>query len=324
MGKVFKVCGTKSNTMGFEKDVSNSWDDFSSKISLSYALNDNNNIYALYSEGFKAGGFQHDARSLNTLLDNFVESENATNIELGWKASYDRFRFALTLFDMENTNKAGNNQVPCGVGSTGNCNVILNTGGVRNSGVEFEYAWAASESLEVGGNIASYSPEFMAGSFQGGMFDPATGTFAGEDISGTVPGSSPEFTYYLYGDYQWSLNNGSSIRLRADVNHRDSMWSANGASNRDGFNMAGTDFMYRRPELDKIGMSLTWTNADDDLSISFWGRNLDDDPDFINFGPGIGFIFNKGQAGPDGGTVRSKPVGRTGRKQIGLSANFGF
>lgn len=327
MGAVYNVCGSATNTMGFDQNVSNSWTDTSGKVSLSWALNDNNNIYGLYSEGFKGGGFQHDARNLATLLDNFVAPETAENYELGWKMSYERFRGALTVFQQKQLNAQANNQVPCGVGSTGNCNVILNTGGVETTGIEFEFAVAATEALEIGGNIASYDPEFLPGSFQGSMFNAVTGEFSGEDISGLVPSNSPQFTYYLYGDYQWVLGSGGSIRLRADVRHRDRMWSQNGATNRDGLNASGTDFQYIRPEIDKIGLSLTWTNADDDISVSLWGRNLDDEVDYINTGPGIGFIFNRGAPNPGSDApsgVRQRPVGRTGRKQVGVSASFSF
>ena len=139
-----------------------------------------------------------------------------------------------------------------------------------------------------------------------------------------MPSSSPELTYYIYGDYLWTLGNGGSIRLRADLNHRDRMWSQAGEANRDGLNLAGSDFMYIRPEIDKIGFNLAWTNAADNLTVSLWGRNLDDDPDYINTGPGIGFIFNRGQPGVLGNRVRSRPVGTTGRKQVGLTANYRF
>ena len=324
-GMTYLVCGTEQNTMGFDDVVSNSWDDFSGKISLSYAVNDNNNIYALFSQGFKGGGFQHDARNRRHLRENFVESEGAENFELGWKGSYDNLLLALTVFKMDQTNKQVNNNVPAGEGSTGNVTLILNTGGVENTGVEFEYTWAATENLTVGGSIASYSPEFLPGSFQGGSFNPVTGTFAGEDISGTLPSNSPDFTYAIYGDYNWVLGDGSTLRIRADLNHRDRMWSQNGAYNRSGFNLAGTDYMYIRPELDKIGANITWTNAADTISVSLWGRNLDNNPDYINTGPGIGFIFNRGPALADGRPgVRARPVGTTGRRQIGLTASFDF
>ena len=57
-GTGFMVCGTEQNRMGFNHNLSRSWDDVAGKVSLSFALNDNNNIYALYSEGFKAGGLK--------------------------------------------------------------------------------------------------------------------------------------------------------------------------------------------------------------------------------------------------------------------------
>ena len=171
----YMVCGSPTNTMGFDDNVSNSWDNFSGKVSLSYAVNDNNNIYALFSEGFKAGGFQHDSRFRSHLNDWFVDGETSENFELGWKMSYDRFRGALTVFQMETANQQTNNNFACVEGSTGNCTLIANSGGVENTGVEFEYAWAITEAFEVGGNIASYSPEFLAGSFQGAEIDFDTG-----------------------------------------------------------------------------------------------------------------------------------------------------
>jgi len=47
------TCGTAANPMGFNQFLSRDFDEFTSKASLSYAVNDNNNIYFLYSEGFK-------------------------------------------------------------------------------------------------------------------------------------------------------------------------------------------------------------------------------------------------------------------------------
>lgn len=321
---VYNVCGTEAAPMGFDDVVSQSWDDTSGKISLSYEVNDNNTVYVLYSEGFKAGGFQHDARNFAHLNDNLVNPEGAENFEFGWKGSYDSLLFAITVFSMEQTDAQVNVNVPAGVGSTGNVTLVRNTGGIENTGIEFEATWAATENLRIGGSIGSYDAEYGPGSLQGGAFDPLTGTFTGEDISGTQPNNSPDLTYAVYADYAWSLSNGSSIRLRGDMFHRSEMWDQAGATNRGGLNLAGTGFMYVRPELDKIGMNLSWTNAAENLTVSLWGRNLDDDPDFINRGPGIGFIFNNGQPGANGEVVRSRPVGVTGRKQVGVTASYSF
>ena len=82
--------------------------------------------------------------------------------------------------------------------------------------------------------------------------------------------------------------------------------------------------MYLRPELDKFGLQLDWTSADERLNLAIWGRNLDDDADFVNPGPGVGYIFNLGQAGADGSRTRSRPVGHTGRKVVGATVTYRF
>ena len=62
------------------------------------------------------------------------------------------------------------------------------------------------------------------------------------------------------------------------------------------------------------------------LTIELWGRNLDDDYDWINFGPGSPFNYAGGVLPPGAtgapGTVR--PRGVSGRKQVGVTARFLF
>lgn len=317
------VCGSPTNTMGFEGSVSDTWDNFSSKVSLSYQLNENNNLYLLYSEGFKSGGFQQDARAIGN-LQLIVDSEEARNYELGWKGAYDRLVFAVTLFQQEQTNAQVGNNVPIGVGA-GNLNLLTNTGGIENTGLEIEATWAPTDNLTIGGSFATYDPEFLSGSFQGGVFDPVTATSTGEDISNTVPANSVEETFYLFGSYNWELSDGSSLTFRADWNHRDSVFAQNGERNRAGLTLDGENLQFLRPELDKIGVNLAWVSADEHWNASIWGRNLDDDPDYINFGPGIGFIFNSGQStDPNLLGVPSRPAGTTGRRQVGATLGYNF
>ncbi len=92
--------------------------------------------------------------------------------------------------------------------------------------------------------------------------------------------------------------------------------------------MDGTRPMFQRPELDKIGANISWTSADGNLMIELWGRNLDDDYDWINFGPGSPFNYPRGvltsnaTPGIPPGTVR--PRGYAGRRHVGLTARFLF
>ena len=315
-----RVCGSSTNRMGYIETVNKSDDNFSGKVTLNYTLNDNNNIYALYSEGFKAGGFQNDARHTGA-FGVIIDPETVTNYELGWKGSYDRALFAVTLFSMEQRNTQVGNNVAIG---SGNANLLVNAGGIDNTGIELEGTFAITDNFTVGGSAAFYDAEFIEGSTQGGSFNIVTGASTGESIAGQEPNNAPDTTAALWASYVWDMASGASVRLRGDWTHRASTWSANGVANRDGLNIAGTAPMYLRPELNKFGLDLSWTSADDNLVVSLWGRNLDNNADHINSGPGIGFIFNNGQAGPLGNLVRSRPVGVTGRRQIGATVRYNF
>ena len=59
--------------------------------------------------------------------------------------------------------------------------------------------------------------------------------------------------------------------------------------------------------------------------MSIWGRNLDNDPDYINYGPPFGYVYLRG---PDIDAttlgVRARAVGSTGRRQVGATFRYNF
>lgn len=305
-------CGTsEADSVGFAGNVADSWDDFSGKVSLSYAFNDENNFYALYSEGFKAGGFQQDSRAASN-LDVILDAEKATNLEFGWKGSYENLIFALTAFKQEQEDVQTGNLVVIG---SSQANLLVNAAGVENTGVEFEATWAVTDSFTVGGSIAAYDPQYKSGSSIAGVFDVNTGSFSGGvDVSGTLPSQATDEAYYLWAKYNWQLAGGSNLSIRADLRHRGIMWQRDGAAARSLVNLNGDGFTNQRPELDKTGLRVDWTSADERLALSLWGRNLDDEPDFINIGPAFGYVYLGG----------SGAVGQTGRRQIGATVRYNF
>lgn len=324
-------CGTEDNPVGFDATVSDSWSDFSTKFSLSYALNDNNNIYALYSEGFKGGGFQQDARSENQLVEPgfIVDRELATNVELGWKGSYDNLVFAITAFRQEQDDVQTGQLAAIG---SSQVRLLFNANGIVNKGIEIEGTWAATDNLTLGGYVAKYNPEYKSGSLVARGFDPDTGEqTGGEEFGGETPLGSVEEAWTLFATYDWALPGGSTISLRGDYRHRGEIWGQDGFNNRTGLTIDGTTQHNLRPELDKYDLRLSWLSADENLGVSLWGRNLDDEPDYINFGPGFGYLYNLGAPGDNPSTdaieaiqVRSTPVGSTGRKLIGATLNYHF
>ena len=314
------LCGTPTAPVGFGAIAKQSWTNTSVRVNLQWAVTDNSNLYATYSEGYKAGGFQHDARSLDS-FNLFIEPEDMTNIELGWKGSYDRAIFAITAFEMEQENTQVGQTVAVG---GGNANMVWNNSGVDVTGLEFEGTFAVTDNFNVGGSIGLYEAEFQAGSTTGAQFDPITGEIGptGVDMTGERPNNSPEETWAIWGAYVFDFTGGSSLRFRADYMHRGDQWSRVG--NRDGRNIADTAFINLRPSLDRYGVDVSWTSATDKLGISLWVRNLNGDMDQLNPGPGVGYIYNLGAPGPNGGRDRDRPRGFTGRQVGGATLTYRF
>jgi iron complex outermembrane receptor protein len=311
------TCGSAANPMGIgiaaPEKLSSGWDDFSPKVSISFAISDSLNIYALYSEGFKSGGFQHDARNLQSLHESIVLPENVTNYELGLKGSYDRFRFAVTAFEMEQEDAQNSLLVPLPGGSY--VTDISNYGGIEMTGFEFEGTWLATDNFLIGGNAAFYDGELGPESYTGATWDPICSCVVGTDVSGLPTGLSE--TYVLFGEYTFDMSGGSSLRVRADIQHRSTVEPP--AVRYNVLTLDGTEKAFERPSINNVGANITWASANGSTEVSLWGQNLLDEFDWGGWGPASSFHFNNGGSGPG-----SSPRNYEGRVRYGVTLRYNF
>ena len=310
-------CGSEANPMGIgvaaPETLSSGWDNFSPKVSASFAMTDNLNLYALYSEGFKSGGFQHDARNLQSLHESIVLPETVSNIEIGLKGSYDRIRFALTAFQMEQTDAQNSVLVPLPGGSY--ATDIGNYGGIEMQGFELEATWLATDSFLIGGNAAVYDGELGPESYTGAEFDPDCSCIIGVDVSGLPTGLS--HTFVLYGEYTFEMGGGSTLQLRADLQNRSTVEPP--AVRYNVMELDGTGKAFERPTINNVGANITWTSSNGGTAVSLWGQNLLDEFDWGGWGPASSFHFNNGGSGPG-----SSPRNYEGRMRMGLDVRFAF
>ena len=311
------ICGSVTNPMGIgipePLHVSESWDNFSPKVSLSYSVNDNNNVYFLYSEGFKSGGFQHDARNAQSFYESIVGPETVENFELGWKGSYDTFRFALTVFTMEQKDAQNSVLVPLPSGSY--VTDIRNYGGIEMNGLEFEATWLVNDNFLMGGNLAFYDGELGPDSYTGARWDPECLCVIGVDVSGLSTGLKN--TFVIWGEYKFDLSGGSNLQLRADLQHRSTVYPP--AVRFTVKTLDGEGLAFERPEINNLGANVTWTSADQNWQVSLWGKNLLDEFDWGGWGPASSFHFNNGGSGP--GTA---PRNYEGRRRYGMNVRWMF
>ncbi|MDO5045846.1 TonB-dependent receptor [Campylobacter sp.] len=73
---------------------------FLPKIALEYALQNELSLYAMYSKGYLAGGFNSFPMS-GSKDENKFESQTSDNYEIGIKGAYDNFRFSAAAFYMD-------------------------------------------------------------------------------------------------------------------------------------------------------------------------------------------------------------------------------
>ena len=267
LGPPVGTCGDEANPVGFtDYLVSDSWDDYISKLSWDFSINDNMNVYALYSEGFKSGTFQPDA--LNPAqADSIVDPETSKNFEVGLKGATDRYRYSVTVFYLEIDDVQTVNLVPAGAGFLG---LMSNIGQVQSKGLEVDGAFLITDNFLLSGNFGLIDAEMKD------TPDPADPSI---DISGERPPGAPEWTYNLIGEYTFNLSGGSNLMLRADVRGRSDVY--NQTSARTGANADSR----LRPSVTDWGARVTWTDSRQKLALSLWGKNLAEDYDITNFGP---------------------------------------
>jgi len=289
--------------------ISDSWSSYINKVSFDYAISDTVNAYALYSEGFKSGAFQPDA--LNADQASVVtEPEESTNYEIGIKGQNGSYRYAVTLFDITLDDVQTVNQVA--IGDDGAfAGLISNVGNVNTTGIEFDGALALTDNLILSAGFAYQDSEIGGNTTDpGGLIDPATGEVVSFD--GLRPGGAPDWTFNIALDYSIALRGGSTLDLRTDFRGRDSVFF----QTRDRFQVVNgvleSSDALLRPDITDWGAQVKWTNADENLSIALWGKNLREDVDVTNFSPFIGAGIN------------DFATGFRGKREVGLSVNYNF
>ena len=173
-----------------EVEQSESWSEYISKVSLDYAFDDNLTGYALFSEGFKSGAFQPDALNFDQ-ASVITQPEESTNFEIGLKGQGTRYRYAVTVFNIELDDVQAVNQIDLGNGAF--AGLISNIGNVETTGVELEGAFALTSNFTISGSFAYLDSEIGGNTPDPeGLIDPATG--APFILDGERPGGAPDLS----------------------------------------------------------------------------------------------------------------------------------
>ncbi len=264
-------------------DIERKDDEFTPRIAVDYALTPEMNVYASYSRGFKAGGF--DPRS-NASADQGISRagfgpETVDSYEIGAKGSLfdNRLTYALAGFmsdykDQQITVQTAiyNPALPGSVGTPNDfASTVLNAGKSEYKGIEFEGALRLSDNFTLNSVIGYIDAEITE------VIDAALGNIAEQ----YVPQNTPEFTTRFGFAYEYDLDNKGSLKFTGSASYRDEYFLFNAAN--PGF-ASGTNpsFPQGGPALDPekytvFDLGVKWTSESERWDFGIYGRNLTDE-----------------------------------------------
>lgn len=255
---------------------------------LAWEATDNINLYASYSTGFKATSWNmsFDSRPFATdfvpgspaqgkpltpsairtaglatpnltIGTRYALPEEATVMEFGVKAKWDRVAFNLAVFDQAIKNFQGNSFVGTGF-------VLTNAGKQSTRGFEFDGSVNPIDELQLRTAVTYLDPKY----------DSYVGSPSG-DLSGQRPAGIPKWSTTIGATYTAELNGGNSLILNVDYHMESKTQILDNPETRQ----------YTR-EVKDLGASATF-RLDSGLQFSLWGRNLTSAQYFTTIFPSV-------------------------------------
>jgi iron complex outermembrane receptor protein len=260
------IDGEVATYNNYQEDV----DTFTPKLGLRYAVTEDSNVYATYSEGFKAGGV-----SVRSGCDNSFDEETVTAYEIGSKNVFADGRLRLNVtgyyYDYEGY------QIEQLVGLTF---VLDNVEEAEVMGLEIEATAVLTDSFSIIANASLQDSEITSHTATDGInyVVPNEDGFPGagptaltarpfiplenEDVSGNPLPNAPEATLNL--SFNYDLNENFTFQVGAaytgDTNFREFDRAADG---QDAYTL--------------YNANISWTSDDESINVRIYGNNLTDE-----------------------------------------------
>jgi iron complex outermembrane receptor protein len=271
------------------------WQATTGTIGLDWKPDGDTLVYAKYSRGYKAGGFNSGIVA-PVVTNVYTDAEHNNAYEIGLKKSFGRtFQANLSAYYYDYSNfQAPVVIVPTGGGTATTQTVFFNVPKAISRGFEAELTWAPIDNLKI---LATYSYNDAYIDQGSGLVDPAdpaalspeakpvgptqaqctaapttctadiyTGLFQrGQDLSGNALPQAPKNKVALNALYTWNMEAGS-LTGSASYIWRDEQY--------------GTIFMRsynKTPSWSQVDLRLTYKDAQDRFTIIAYGKNILDD-----------------------------------------------
>ena len=272
-----------------------SFDNFSWLLSASYKFNRDVMVYARASTGYRSGGINPRAATINTF-----KPEKAMSYEAGIKSELFDRRLRLNVAAFL-TNYDDLQVQQFAAGQAGATSLLVNAGKVQLKGFEAEATLMVAEGLTFDGSVGYVDTKYKTFLFRNPNTDIVSNV---ADVA--KPIYTPKWTARIGGEYVHDLG-GPLARLRVDYAYRSSMYF-NALNATTPFNEE-----IRSPADDNLKARFSVEDIDvggGKLEIGIWGDNLTNEKTLVY---GIDF----GSLGFAGATFK-KP------RSYGIDAKISF
>ena len=255
--------GTVSVPEGTTAD--DDYSDFSPSLSVSWYLNEDSHVYGKISSGFRSGGFNDAANSVDTFQLGF-DQEELTAYEIGYKSRWldNRLQVNTAVFFSDYTDMQISNFIPDPV--VGSRSIVNNAGAAEITGLELEITAQPTADLNI-----MFSYGYLDGDYQEYLeLDPGTGEVVDVKKDRAFPfvakhsGSLSMAWDMLHFD--WGVVTG-----RFDYSYIDDHFTY--AKNFESTEVEAYDLLDARLTLSEIPLG----SGGRQLELALWAKNLTDE-----------------------------------------------
>ncbi len=235
---------------------SESWNNFSPKVGISWQATEDLLLFASYPQGFRSGGYNIRATDDNTSPGPYDEEE-VTAYEAGIKTTLldGKARVNAAVFYNEYTDLQRTRSV-------GIENFIDNVAEASTRGAELEVTFLPSDNLALIASVGLLDAEYDKYPDLDVDFD---GTPDPEQAKGLQLVKAPDLSYNLTAIHDLSLAGAGELSTRISYTYND----------ETPVNDQNTFFL---DEWELLDASMTWRpDIENDIEVSIWGKNLTDE-----------------------------------------------
>jgi iron complex outermembrane receptor protein len=242
------------------------WHNLAPRFSLDYQWTADTMLYASWSRGFKAGGFQalaSTAAGAGPYGDETMDASEAGIKSLFWA---HRARLSADVF-YEQIRGLQRAVVLLEDGISNN--LTVNAANAISKGVEMEVAVLPTQALTIRANagyLDSYYTSFCANFVATNASRPACGTQPGDvDNTNLVPSNAPRWTLSLSADYRVAAFAAGALDVHVDEAYASGLWTAD---DNNPLSFRGAQAL--------LNAAIRFSGTDDRYYLSVWARNLTD------------------------------------------------